>query len=231
MNFDLSKRSPNHSSREGTAIDMLVLHATAGSYASALAELCNPKPNNPDDRVSAHYLVRKDGHIAWLVDDSRAAWHAGVSSWLHRDSAEIQRSSIGIEIENANTGRDPYPPAQLAALAELCRHLIARYDINRMMVVRHLDIAKGRKTDPAGLPWPAFRDALYAGPVAYRVQGLPVFQRSDLTGPVVTYLQADTPVIIDAHAPLPGYAPTAGHIILADGSTPGFVDMQGLKIV
>jgi hypothetical protein len=63
------------------------------------------------------------------------------------------------------------------------------------------------------------------------VQGLPVFQRSDLTGPVVLYLAPGAPVIIDAMAPLPGYAPSAGHVVLSDGSTPGFVDMHGVKLI
>jgi len=158
--------SPNHSSRGGTAITMILLHATVGSYTSSLDWLRNPQTKNPDDRVSTHYLIRRDGHIAQLVADDQTAWHAGRARW-HGITA-INEASIGIELENANDGHDPYPAAQLDAARLLCRSLIAAYHILRANVVRHLDVATpaGRKTDPAGFPWPAFVDGLYAPAVA-----------------------------------------------------------------
>lgn len=148
--------SPNHESRLGRDISMLVIHATAGSAASALSWLTNPK-----SRVSAHYLIDKRGRVTQLVPDHRCAWHAGRSAW--RGETQINECSIGIELENANTGRDPYPPAQCNALTALARQLIARYAITPENVVRHLDIAvpRGRKTDPAGFDWPGFRAQLF----------------------------------------------------------------------
>ncbi len=156
--IDTAHTSPNQSSRAGARISLLVVHATVGSYASSLAWLCSPA-----SKVSCHFLIRKDGHIAQLVPDARAAWHAGVSAHQGMDSAAIMRGSLGIELENANDGHDPYPPSQVAAAHWLCQEQIARYNIERADVVRHLDIAipRGRKTDPAGLPWPAFADSLY----------------------------------------------------------------------
>jgi len=156
--IDQSHHSPNHSPRFGAVIRMIVLHATVGSFDSSLGWLCSPA-----SRVSSHYLIRKDGHIAQLVPDDMAAWHAGVSFWRGMGSEQIQLSSIGIELENLNTGRDPYPQAQLDSCALLCRALIARYHIARAYVVRHLDIAipPGRKSDPAGLAWPGFADRLF----------------------------------------------------------------------
>jgi N-acetyl-anhydromuramyl-L-alanine amidase AmpD len=176
LSIDHSIESKNSSSREGADISMIVLHATAGSYASALKELCDPKPKKPDDRVSAHYLIAKTGHTAQLVPDARAAWHAGVSSWMGMGSKEIQYQSLGIELVNLNTGRDPYPLVQLDAASALCRDLIGKYQITRLMVVRHMDIAPGRKTDPAGLPWPMFRDNLYAVQRYRAVTCAPIFQ-------------------------------------------------------
>lgn len=154
--IDTQHQSPNHSPREGVDIDLIVLHATVGSYASALSWMINPV-----SRVSSHYLIRKDGHIAQLVPDALTAWHAGRALW-HGVTA-INECSLGIELENDNTGHDPYPPAQLAATHWLCQDKIARYNIERADVTRHLDVAmpRGRKTDPAGLPWPAFADSLY----------------------------------------------------------------------
>jgi hypothetical protein len=153
--------SPNHGPRGGHDISMIVLHATVGSFKSSLDWLRNPQKDNPDDRVSTHYLIRKDGYIAQLVQDEQAAWHAGRARW--HGLTDINAVSLGIELENANNGRDPYPPAQLASAHWLCQDKIARYNIERADVVRHLDIAipKGRKTDPAGFPWPLFADSLY----------------------------------------------------------------------
>lgn len=161
--IDTTPESPNQSSRNGARIGLIVLHATVGNYESSLDWLCNPQIDHPELRVSTHYLIRKDGYINQLVPDSQAAWHAGKSTWMGMNSQQIQERSLGIELENANDGRDPYPPQQLAAAHWLCQMLIARYNIERADVVRHLDIAvpKGRKTDPAGLPWPAFADSLY----------------------------------------------------------------------
>jgi N-acetyl-anhydromuramyl-L-alanine amidase AmpD len=137
---------------------MLVLHATVGSYNSALNWLTNPA-----SKASTHYLIRKDGYIAQLVADNLAAWHAGASAWAGLNAEAIRERSIGIELENKNNGLDPYPPAQMAALLELSRALVSQYKIVPDMVTRHLDVAipKGRKSDPAGFPWLQFKAALY----------------------------------------------------------------------
>lgn len=151
MNVDLTYRSPNHSSRDGKPITMIVLHATVGNARSALAWLTNPAA-----RVSAHYVIDKAGAIYQLVPDELTAWHAGRAAW--RGETAVNEVSIGIELENANDGRDPYPAAQIAALVELVREKVARYGIAPDMITRHVDVAlpRGRKSDPAGFPWVSF---------------------------------------------------------------------------
>ncbi len=136
---------------------MLVIHATAGTARSALAWLIAPS-----SRVSTHYLIDKSGHIYQLVDDDEAAWHAGVARW--NGETAINEISLGIELENANDDKDPYPPAQYLALIELARAKVTQYHISIDNVVRHLDVAvpKGRKTDPAGFQWVQFRAELLA---------------------------------------------------------------------
>lgn len=160
MTYTISKTftSPNHGVRHGAAIRMLVMHATVGDLMSSIRWLINPA-----SRVSSHFVVSKSGRIYQLVDDSQAAWHAGASTWLGLNRDQIALCSLGVELENANDGHDPYPPAQLAAAHWLCETKVTQYGIIRPMVVRHLDIAtpKGRKTDPAGFPWPSFADSLY----------------------------------------------------------------------
>jgi N-acetylmuramoyl-L-alanine amidase len=136
---------------------MIVLHATVGSARSALAWLTNPAA-----RVSSNYLIEKSGHIYQLVPDEYAAWHAGRASW-HGETA-VNELSLGIELENANNGRDPYPPEQLDALLELAHEKVAQYQIAPDMVTRHLDVAvpHGRKSDPAGFPWTEFMGQLFS---------------------------------------------------------------------
>jgi N-acetylmuramoyl-L-alanine amidase len=217
MNIDHSKHSPNFSPRNGADISMIVLHATVGSGASALAWLCNPA-----SKVSTHYLIYKTGYIYQLVADNLAAWHAGVSQWFDLDSGEIMRQSLGIELENKNNGVDKYPEAQMAALLELSRALVAQYKIVPDMVTRHLDVAipKGRKTDPAGFPWLAFKAALYA-PLStpYRVGRTPIYQRADHTGTVAGWADQGEVVQIDN--------PANGH--LASGL--GFINPDCLEAI
>lgn len=169
--IDTSRRSPNHSSRGGHPIGMIVMHATGGSAASALNWLCAPA-----SQVSSHVVIDKSGHIYELVPDDLTAWHAGVSQWRGlevwgtapdgRRIPSINPVSLGIELENADTGHDPYPEAQLVAAAWLCREKIARYQITRANVARHLDVAipHGRKSDPAGLDWDAFLARVFTPP-------------------------------------------------------------------
>ncbi len=160
--------SPNHSSRRGRDIDMLVLHSTVGSAAASLSWL-----RSAHSKVSIHYLITKTGTIYQLVPDHLSAWHAGKSRWRNRSATDIALGSIGIELENKNTGIDPYPLAQTTALLELSRSLVVKYAILSDMVVRHLDIAVpvGRKSDPAGFPWLHFMSSLYVPqPTAYRVR-------------------------------------------------------------
>jgi N-acetyl-anhydromuramyl-L-alanine amidase AmpD len=144
-------------------VRMVVIHATAGRAPGDL----NWLRQGGDERrpVSVHYYIGRDGRVVQLVKEEDIAWHAGTSVWAV-DGRVIQhcnRCSIGIELENLNTGRDPYPEAQYAAALELTRILVRRHNVPRGQLVRHLDIAPGRKTDPAGFPWERFVSEVYAG--------------------------------------------------------------------
>ncbi len=214
--IDATKRSPNHSSRNGARIELIVLHATAGSYASSLAWLCNPA-----SKVSTHYLIRKDGHIAQLVSDIFAAWHAGKSEWRGLDSEQIQEGSLGIELENANDGHDPYPQVQIEALTWLVQSKLTQYGLTPLALTRHLDIAipEGRKTDPAGFPWDTWIASLL-GVRTYRVKGVPVYQAPTGTGALWGHVQPGEQVAIDRQYP-------NGLAHLADGR--GFIELAALE--
>src|SRR5947208_1157501 len=74
--------------RQGSKIDMIIIHSTEGGYRQSIDWLCNP--NRGADGTSAHYIIKEDGQeITQLVDDANTAWHAG--NWGYNIR------SIGIE--------------------------------------------------------------------------------------------------------------------------------------
>lgn len=144
--------SPNHDARPGgAAIDMVVLHYSGMETAdAALARLCDPAA-----KVSAHYLIDEDGAVRRLVAEERRAWHAGVACW--RGLSDVNGRSLGIELVNPGHefGYRPFPEAQMAALEELARGILARHPIEARNVVGHSDVAPRRKMDPGELfDWP-----------------------------------------------------------------------------
>ncbi len=100
-------------------------------------------------RVSAHFLIRRDGETLQFVAPERRAWHAGASSW--RGRARCNDFSIGIELEGDE--RAPFEDAQYAALGALLGRLRERLPLRD--IAAHSDIAPGRKSDPgACFDWP-----------------------------------------------------------------------------
>jgi N-acetylmuramoyl-L-alanine amidase len=143
--------SPNHGPRpEGADVAVLVLHYTELPLQESLDILRDDKRPH---RVSAHYVLAEDGTLYRLVAEDRVAWHAGRSHW--RGHEALNATSLGVEIVNLHGDRHDYPPAQIAALIELCRGILARHPgIAPRNVVGHSDIAPKRKIDPGlRFPW------------------------------------------------------------------------------
>jgi AmpD protein len=93
-------------------------------------------------RVSAHFLIRRDGELIQFVSCHQRAWHAGVSCWDGRQ--RCNDFSIGVELEGCD--EQVFEDAQYASLVELIEMLRANYPVKA--IVGHCDIAPGRKTDP-----------------------------------------------------------------------------------
>ena len=171
--------SPNRDARPADrAIDLLVIHhislppgefggpgivelftnrldPAAHPYYSTLAGM----------KVSAHFLICRDGALWQFVPCAERAWHAGVSSWKGR--ARCNDFSIGIELEG--TGEAPFTAAQYRQLARLTRVLKERYPIRD--IVGHSDIAPGRKSDPGPhFDWARYRALLKVRRKAAKVQ-------------------------------------------------------------
>ncbi len=127
--------SPNFDERPpGTRITLLVVHAISlppGEFGGPwIVELFTNRLNTAahpyfasleGQKLSAHFLIRREGSIAQFVPCALRAWHAGLSSWRGRD--QCNDYSMGIELEG--TDDIPYTDLQYAALAALTRALSA----------------------------------------------------------------------------------------------------------
>lgn len=157
----------------------LVLHYTVANTPASIKILTQ-------QQVSSHYLLTDEAQpkIYRLVDENRAAWHAGNSSW--KNFTQLNNSSIGIEIVNAGwkdtpQGRvyAPFPQAQMDALLPLVKDIVARHGIAPENVLGHSDIAPLRKQDPGPqFPWQRLaQEGLILWPDANRVAAVrPAFE-------------------------------------------------------
>jgi AmpD protein len=158
--------SPNCDERPtGSAIDLLVVHhisVPAGEFGGpGIVELftnrLDPAAHSfyatiAGTKVSAHFLIRRDGRLYQFVPCGGRAWHAGESSWKGR--TQCNDFSIGVELEG--TGDAPFTDAQYGRLVVLTRALKARYPIRD--IVGHSDVAPGRKCDPGPqFDWARYR--------------------------------------------------------------------------
>src|SRR5262249_23830576 len=153
----IASPSPNHNQRPaGKAIDILLLHYTGMRSGDAALQ----RLRDPEAKVSSHYLIEEDGRIHRLVDESRRAWHAGVSYWA--GERDVNGVSIGIELVNPghDFGYRAFPQPQIAALTELGGGILARHPIPPAQVLGHSDVAPSRKIDPGELfDWKALAEA------------------------------------------------------------------------
>lgn len=120
-------------------IKYVILHYTELCFEQAITMLCSQ-----GYKVSAHYVLRKDGKIFQLVQDQYRAWHAGISRW--KEDTSLNDVSIGIEIEN--NGSEEFSEEQYISLAFLCNKLKSQYQLELGQFLGHSDIAPSRKIDP-----------------------------------------------------------------------------------
>ncbi|MBU0800494.1 MAG: N-acetylmuramoyl-L-alanine amidase [Alphaproteobacteria bacterium] len=147
----MTNLSPNFNDRDKNARpSLLILHYT-GTRDAAHAEgfFMNAYPGKPP--VSTHYMVDEDGTITKYVEEDKRAWHAGKSWW--RGAEDINSHSIGIEIVNPGHehGYRAFPAAQMKAVSDLARDIMARHNIPAENVLAHSDVAPLRKQDPGEL--------------------------------------------------------------------------------
>lgn len=148
--------SPNCDARPvGETISLIVLHAISlppGQFGGDAVEHlftnrldCSLHPyfaQLDGLRVSAHFLIRRDGQLMQFVSCRQRAWHAGFSSWQGR--TRCNDFSLGIELEGSDD--TPFDDAQYQVLLELLGRLCRHYPV--AAIAGHSDVSPGRKTDP-----------------------------------------------------------------------------------
>lgn len=124
------------------------LDHSAHPYFSQIADL----------RVSAHFLIDRQGQITQFVSCLARAWHAGQSCFAGRDNCNDY--SLGIELEG--TDCQPYTESQYASLLALTCALQQAFPlISTERITGHEHIAPGRKTDPGPyFDWQRYRRQL-----------------------------------------------------------------------
>lgn len=189
--------------RTGQPIVAIVIHGTGGIDSRSTLQ-------HGDGRgVSIHRLINKAGKIYDMVPDEHGANHAGAPSssfTLHghtyRGNA-VNKSTLGIELENLQDGRDPYTDPQLSAMGWQIAEW--RKQHGPLPILRHADIDPTRKRDPYQLttqeierwaakytiPVPTSR-TVHAGPF-----GALARQDYMAAAPTAAYFPPGTPIAID----------------------------------
>ncbi len=165
-----------HARKTGPArtepISMIVIHSTGGPTcdaksgkpiwvkAGALEE--NMRVIEAHPKLGIHYMIDRDGAIRSSIPESQVAHH--VLTYSGR--------SIAIELINDGDGVDPFPAAQLDALVNLMKDIVARRGIKREGVKRHSDLDRGmmpcdrtkrRKVDPGdAFPFESMLNRVFA---------------------------------------------------------------------
>ena len=163
--------SPNFNERPDGEISLLVIHNISlppGQFATGKVQAFFQNRLDVTEhpyfegikalRVSAHFLIERDGQITQFVSCLDRAWHAGISSFEGREACND--FSLGIELEG--TDDQPFTDAQYQALIALTRQLQQHYpQITPQRICGHSDVAPGRKTDPGPcFDWARFRREL-----------------------------------------------------------------------
>lgn len=118
-------------------IDRVVIHVVQGSYATALDVF-----RDPEHEAGAHYVIRKDGHIAQMIRELDVAFHAGNRGYNER--------SVGIEHEGFVDRPESFTDAMYASSARLTAGICRRYGFpaDREHVVGHVEVPGTDHTDP-----------------------------------------------------------------------------------
>ena len=148
-------QSPNCRRGRTKKITAIVVHYTGSQSIEGTISWFTDKTS----RVSAHYVIGRDGRVVQMVREEDVAWHAGRSAMfpLEKPPREPNVNDFSIGIELVGTMDSGFTDRQLASFYEVLAQIVAKYHIPPDRVVGHLHVAPGRKSDPDGIdhqfPW------------------------------------------------------------------------------
>lgn len=150
--------SPHFSKGRPCAVDMVIIHAISlppgvfgtGYVIELFMGRLDPKAHPSFQeleglKVSAHFLIERQGEIHQFVDTDDTAWHAGKSEFEGRQGCND--FSVGVELEGDQVNL--FTELQYRALEILLEALMKAYPaVTPQRVVGHSQVAPGRKWDP-----------------------------------------------------------------------------------
>lgn len=134
-----NRKTPNVSAGRVIKPTHVVLHHSSGAYAGSVSWCMDPV-----SKVSYHCIIARNGKRTVLALPSQRTWHAGVSSWQGRKDANS--FAIGLAWEG-DTYQVPLGDDAILSAVEYLLPILDEYHIPLSNIIRHADIAPGRKDD------------------------------------------------------------------------------------
>lgn len=145
-----NRKTPNVSAGRVIKPTHIVLHHSSGAYAGSVSWCMDPV-----SKVSYHCIIARNGKRTVLATPSQRTWHAGVSSWQGRKDANS--FAIGLAWEG-DTYQTPLSEDAILSAVEYLLPILDEYHTPLSNIIRHADVAPGRKDDCS----PAAHTALIA---------------------------------------------------------------------
>jgi len=136
-------------------VDAVIVHSTFNNSGGDFYDIDLVLKQFSMYKVSAHYVIGRDGIVYKVVDEKNTSYHAGKSS-LPDGRTDVNSCSIGIEIMTSY--KESPTEKQVTSLISLIQSIKKRHSINYLL--RHCDIAPVRKTDPWNMDWKQFQKQL-----------------------------------------------------------------------
>ena len=134
-----NRKTPNVSAGRVIKPTHIVLHHSSGAYAGSVSWCMDPV-----SKVSYHCIIARNGKRTVLALPSQRTWHAGVSSWQGRKDANS--FAIGLAWEG-DTYQIPLSEDAILSAVEYLLPILDEYHIPLSNIIRHADVAPGRKDD------------------------------------------------------------------------------------
>jgi len=145
-----NRHTPNISPGRTIYPTHIILHHSSGSYNGSVSWCLDPI-----SKVSYHCIIARNGKRTVLAPPTARTWHAGVSSWQGRKNCNDY--AIGLSWEG-DTYTTPLSEDAILSAVEYLLPILEDFDIPLKNIIRHEDIAPGRKDDCS----PAAQSALLA---------------------------------------------------------------------